>query len=71
MAADQTLWKRLRSDPSGVAGLVIVALFLLLALGVWFGIIGQDWAAAAGGRWEPAGPRFWFIAISVFGGGFS
>jgi len=60
MAADQTLWKRLRSDPSGVVGLVIVALFLLLAFGVWLGIIGQDWAAAAGGRWEPAGPRFWF-----------
>jgi ABC-type dipeptide/oligopeptide/nickel transport system permease subunit len=60
MAADQTLWKRLRSDPSGVVGLVIVALFLLLAFGVWLGVIGQDWAAAAGGRWEPAGPRFWF-----------
>jgi len=60
MPAGQTLWTRLRSDRSGLAGLAIVAVFLLLALGVWFGFIGQDWAAAAGARWEPAGPRFWF-----------
>jgi len=60
MSTGQTLWTRLRSDPSGLAGLAIVALFLLLAFGVWFGLLGQDWAAAAGERWEPAGPRFWF-----------
>jgi len=60
MSGGQTLWTRLRSDPSGLAGLVIVAGFLLLALGVWFGVIGQDWSAATGGRWEPAGSRFWF-----------
>jgi len=60
MPAGHSLWTRLRSDPFGLAGLAIVALFLLLALGVWAGLLGQDWAAAAGGRWEPAGPRFWF-----------
>ena len=60
MSAGQTLWTRLRSDPSGLAGLAIVAGFLLLALGVWFGVLGQDWSAAEGGRWEPAGSRFWF-----------
>ena len=59
MPSNQTLWTRLRSDPSGLAGLAIVALFGLLAMGVWFGFIGQDWAAATGERWEPAGPRFW------------
>jgi len=60
MPAGQVLWTRLRSDRSGLTGLVIVALFLLLALGVWLGLIGQEWSDAAGGRWEPAGPRFWF-----------
>ncbi|MCW8871172.1 MAG: ABC transporter permease [Xanthomonadales bacterium] len=60
MPAGLQLWTRLRADPAGVIGLVIVVFFLLLALAGWFGLIGQDWAAAEGGRWEPAGPQFWF-----------
>jgi peptide/nickel transport system permease protein len=60
MAAVQRLWFRLRGDRAGMAGLVIVAVFALLALGVWFGLLGQEWAAANGGRWEPAGPQYWF-----------
>jgi peptide/nickel transport system permease protein len=58
--AGQQLWARLRSYPTGVAGLIIVLLFLLIALGGWLGLVGQDWAAAEGGRWEAAGPQFWF-----------
>lgn len=60
MTERQALWSRLRSDPSGMAGLLIVLAFLLLALGGWTGLIGLDWSAARGGRWEPAGPDFWF-----------
>ena len=60
MPAVQRLWSRLRTDRAGMAGLAIVAVFTLLALGVWFGLLGQEWAAAAGGRWEPAGPQYWF-----------
>ena len=60
MPAGQTLWSRLRADPSGMTGLAIVALFLLLALGAWLGFLGQDWSAADGGRWEPAGAQYWF-----------
>ncbi len=60
MPAGQTLWSRLRADPSGLAGLAIVAFFLLLALGGWLGFLGQDWSAADGGRWEPAGAQYWF-----------
>ena len=60
MPAVQRLWSRLRTDRAGMAGLAIVALFTVLALGVWFGLIGQEWAAADGGRWEPAGPQYWF-----------
>jgi ABC-type dipeptide/oligopeptide/nickel transport system permease subunit len=60
MASGQQLWIRLRADPAGFTGLLIVVFFLLLALAGWFGLIGQDWAAAEGGRWEPAGPQFWF-----------
>jgi peptide/nickel transport system permease protein len=53
-------WLRLRRDPAGLAGLVIVGVFLLLAVAVWAGLAGQDWAAADGGRWEPAGADHWF-----------
>jgi len=60
MAGRRTLWSRLYSDPYGLAGLLIVLAFMLLALGGWTGIIGADWSAAEGGRWEPASPEFWF-----------
>lgn len=45
---------------SGMTGLALVSLFLLMALGVWAGLLGQEWAAADGGRWEPAGQQHWF-----------
>lgn len=54
------VWRRLRADPPGLAGFMVVGLFFALACGVWLGLIGQDWAAAEGGRWEPAGTRYWF-----------
>jgi ABC-type dipeptide/oligopeptide/nickel transport system permease subunit len=60
MAGRQSLWSRLRSDRSGMAGLLIVLAFLLLAMASWLGLTGLDWSAAEGGRWEPAGPEFWF-----------
>jgi len=60
MEGHSRIWTQLRSDRSGLAGLVIVLLFFLLAAGVWLGIFGQGWSAAEGGRWQPAGPEFWF-----------
>ena len=54
------LWERLRNDPAGLAGLVVVLLFFAVAVGVWLGLLGQGWAAADGGRWEAAGSRHWF-----------
>ncbi len=53
-------WNRLIGDRSGLAGLAIVVLFLLLAAGVWAGLIAQGWSDAGGGRWEAPGPDFWF-----------
>jgi ABC-type dipeptide/oligopeptide/nickel transport system permease subunit len=54
------LWARLRDDRAGMAGLVIVGLFLALAVAVSLGLAGQGWSVADGGRWEPAGPQHWF-----------
>jgi len=54
------MWRQLRADRTGLAGLLVVLLFSLLAAGVWLGVLGQGWSAADGGRWEPAGSEFWF-----------
>jgi len=54
------LWDRLRGNPAGLAGLIVVLVFLGIAVAVALGWVGQDWAAATGGRWEPPGPRHWF-----------
>ncbi len=53
-------------DPVGQIGLVIVAVFLLIASGAWLGWWGQDWAAANAGRWEPPGAEFW-LGTNILG----
>jgi len=60
MRTGTRFWQRLRKDKAGMAGLVIVLIFFLLASGVWAGLLGQGWSAADGGRWESPGPEFWF-----------
>lgn len=60
MRTGARFWQQLRKDKAGMAGLVIVLIFFLLASGVWAGLLGQGWSAADGGRWESPGPEFWF-----------
>lgn len=60
MASDSRIWRQLRNDRAGMAGLWIVMAFFLLAAGVWAGVLGQTWSEALGGRWQPPGPEFWF-----------
>ena len=60
MSGQPRAWRKLRQDRSGMAGLLIVGVFLLAAAGVWFGAWGQDWAAADGGRWQAPGSEYWF-----------
>jgi len=60
MAGERSIWAQLRADPAGLAGLAVVGLFGVVAVAAWLGWVGQDWSAAGGGRWEPAGPDHWF-----------
>ena len=46
------IWGRLRQNNTGMAGLVIVLIFLFIAFAAWAGLIGQDWSRVTGGRWE-------------------
>jgi len=60
------VWARLRKDRFGLLGLLIVLVYFLVALGAWLGLTGQDWAAATGGRWEPAGADHW-LGTNILG----
>ncbi|NIP17243.1 MAG: ABC transporter permease subunit [Xanthomonadales bacterium] len=62
----QHAWRMLRESRSGMAGLLIVALFLLIALAAWFGWLGQDWSRITGGRWDPPGSGHW-LGTNVLG----
>ncbi len=54
-----SVWMRLKHNRSGMAGLVMVMIFLLTALASWGGLIGQDWSSVTGGRWESPGTGHW------------
>mgnify|MGYP001818176573 CR=1 FL=1 len=66
MTAGSRIWENLRRDRAGMAGLVIVTAFFLIASGVWLGLLGQGWSAADGGRWEPASAEYW-LGTNVLG----
>ena len=59
-ALKRGLLRAVASDGWGLAGLAIVSVFLVLAVGVWLGWLGQDWARADGGRWAPPDAEHWF-----------
>jgi len=54
-----SVWMRLKHNRSGMAGLVMVMIFLLTALASWGGLIGQDWSSVTGGRWESPSTGHW------------
>jgi len=60
MESGNRFYQRLRNDNVGLAGLLIVLLFFLIAVGVWSGVFGQGWSDADGGRWESPGSAHWF-----------
>ncbi len=56
---DQT-WQRLKSDRYGMSGLLVVAVFSVIALCVWSGLLGQGWSEVSGNRWEGVSSTHWF-----------
>lgn len=53
-------WHRLKADRFGMAGLVIVTCFAIVALSVWTGLLGQGWSEVSGDRWESFSASHWF-----------
>jgi ABC-type dipeptide/oligopeptide/nickel transport system permease subunit len=56
----QGTWQRLKSDPYGMGGLAVVAIFALLAISVWTGLLGQGWSQVSGERYEALSASHWF-----------
>lgn len=55
----KALWK-FRRDRAGMAGLAVVLLYFVAALGVWLGWWATGWAEVDGGKWEGPSAAHWF-----------
>ena len=53
-------WHRLKSDPYGMGGLLVVIIFAVVAICVWSGLLGQAWSEVSGNSWESVSARHWF-----------
>ena len=53
-------WQRLKSDRYGMSGLVVVTFFMMIALLVRSGLLGQGWSEVSGNGWEKASNTHWF-----------
>jgi ABC-type dipeptide/oligopeptide/nickel transport system permease subunit len=50
-----TVWSRLRKNKTGMTGLIIVAVFLIIACASMLGLAGQGWSRISGEQWESPG----------------
>ncbi len=53
-------WQRLKSDPYGMGGLLVVIIFAVIAICVWSGLLGQAWSEVSGNSWESVSATHWF-----------
>ena len=53
-------WQRLKSDRYGMTGLIIVAIFAIIAVCVWSGLLGQGWSKVSGNQFESMSANHWF-----------
>ena len=53
-------WQRLKSDRYGMTGLIVVAIFAMVAVCVWSGLLGQDWSEVSGNQFESISANHWF-----------
>ena len=59
-------WYKFRNDSMGMASLVIVSLFMLIAIGVWLGIWGQGWSDNTGPMWAAPSADYW-LGTNIIG----
>lgn len=63
-APRDSLWRlalrKLSRDRAGLAGLAVVALYFLVAVGVWLGWWATEWADITGAKWAGVSAEHWF-----------
>jgi ABC-type dipeptide/oligopeptide/nickel transport system permease subunit len=59
-----SLWStalyKLRHDRAGLAGLAVVTVYFVAAIGVWLGWWATEWADITGRKWGPVSAEHWF-----------
>jgi len=58
--------RHLVGDRAAVAGLAIVGVFLVIAVGVWLGWWGENWAETGAGQWLPPSAEHW-LGTTILG----
>ncbi|MBT8137558.1 MAG: ABC transporter permease [Gammaproteobacteria bacterium] len=60
----ESLWSKalykLSRDRLGLVGLAIVVVYLVVAAGVWVGVLGQGWSDVTGPMWASPSREYWF-----------
>ncbi len=53
-------WYKFKRDRMGKTGAVIVLIYLIIALGVWFGLWGHAWSDTSDNLWQGPSWEHWF-----------
>ena len=60
----ESMWSKaaykFRRDRTGMMGLYVVFFYMLVALGVAFGLWGTEWSDNNGQKWEDISFQYWF-----------
>jgi ABC-type dipeptide/oligopeptide/nickel transport system permease subunit len=60
----ESMWSKaaykFRRDRAGMFGLYVVLFYMLIALGVAFGLWGTEWSDNNGQKWESINSQYWF-----------
>ncbi len=60
----ESLWgkglRKLARDRLGLAALAVVLVYVLIACGVWLGLLGQDWFVITDSSFAPVSAEHWF-----------
>jgi ABC-type dipeptide/oligopeptide/nickel transport system permease subunit len=60
----ESIWSKalykFRRDRAGMISFAVVAVYMVVAAGVWMGIFGSDWTDVTGGKWESVSGTHWF-----------
>ncbi len=59
-------WYKFRRDRIGMISLGVVIFFMIIALGVWAGLWGQDWSSIEGPMWAPPSADYW-LGTNIIG----